>query len=52
LPKHPKSRATLLAALYFTQEQFDWLSPEAIQHDRPLRSAQMSAVGGKGVKHD
>jgi NADH-quinone oxidoreductase subunit E len=27
----PKSRAMLLAALYIAQEQYGWLSPEAIQ---------------------
>jgi NADH-quinone oxidoreductase subunit E len=29
--KNPKSRAMLLAALYIAQEQYGWLSPEAIQ---------------------
>ena len=28
---NPKSRAMLLAALYIAQEQYGWLSPEAIQ---------------------
>lgn len=29
--KNPKMRARLLAALYIAQEQYSWLSPEAIQ---------------------
>ena len=29
--RNPKSRAMLLAALYIAQEQYGWLSPEAIQ---------------------
>ena len=29
--ENPKSRAMLLAALYIAQEQYGWLSPEAIQ---------------------
>ena len=29
--KNPKLRAMLLAALYIAQEQYGWLSPEAIQ---------------------
>lgn len=29
--QNPKQRARLLAALYIAQEQFSWLSPEAIQ---------------------
>lgn len=28
----PKQRSMLLAALYIAQEQFGWLSPEAIEH--------------------
>jgi len=31
LPRHPQTRARLLAALYLAQEQYGWLSPEAIQ---------------------
>lgn len=30
--EHLRRRARLLAALYLAQEQFGWLSPEAIQH--------------------
>ncbi len=30
--RDPKQRAMLLAALYDAQEQYGWLSPEAIQH--------------------
>ncbi len=29
---NPRSRALLLSALYSAQEQYGWLSPEAIQH--------------------
>lgn len=29
--KNPKTRAMLLSALYIAQEQYGWLSPEAIQ---------------------
>jgi len=30
--KDPAGQASLLAALYIAEEQFGWLSPEAIQH--------------------
>ena len=43
----PQQRARLLAALYIAQEQFGWLSPEAIQrvsHRLGLSPAQVKST--------
>ena len=41
---NPKKRAMLLAALYIAQEQYGWLSPEAIQRVAERLSLTMGQV--------